>query len=160
MFRFLILSTALSAGLAATGFTAQAQSGYVPPALSAPADDGWQTYTDAPDLTRASVAGLSPTPDTPEAAVTLFLASRLRGDSDWKDAMADDPGRRGKKALNQWKDWTLTGARLLARKDKGASRAYVRVQLELKIDGDSESGSDDFEVIAEGNGWRVKQPPS
>lgn len=104
--------------------------------------------------------GLAPAADTAEGAVVLFLASRIRGDRAWEDAIVADPGRKAKKALKTWRGWTLRRAQLKSRKMRGQTRGYVRVWLDLSIDGDSETGTDDFTVTFENGAWRVSDIPS
>lgn len=155
LFRSLILS----AGLVLCPGAVLSQSDFAPPATQA-GEDGWAIYQDAPAIDKSTARGLTPSLDTAEGVVVAFLASRIRGDRDWRATRAADPGRKGKKAFNTWDDWTLTSARLVSRKDRGENRAYIRVNLALLIDGEAEGGEDDFEVVREGNGWRIKSPPS
>lgn len=138
---------------------ALAETPFAPPEVR-PGENGWEEYVDPPVIDRTMAQGLSPPPETPDAAVVRFLASRIRGDGDWRDAMVDDPGRKAKKALKSWDDWTLRSAQLRARKFKTDDRGYVRVWFDLSISGDSETGTDDFTVVREAEGWRISQPPS
>lgn len=152
--RLMALALALALPVALPAETAYA------PSQVQPGEDGWETYVDPMIIDAGSAAGLSPAPDTPEAAVVRFLASRVRGDNDWRDAIVDDPARKAKKALKQWDSWSLKAAQLKSRKMKSDDRGYVRVWLDLTISGDSETGTDDFTVVRVGDGWRVSSPPS
>ena len=136
-----------------------ADTAYSPPTI-AQGEGGWQSYVEPLMLDRDSAAGLTPAPDTPEATVVRFLSSRIRGDSAWQQSMVADPGRKTKKALKKWKNWTLKAAQLQSRKPKGDNRFCVRVWFDLSIDGKSETGSDDFTVTREANGWRISELPS
>lgn len=152
-----ICTLALAAMLAVPA-TLVADTAYAPPAVAA-GENGWEDYVEALTLDRASASGLSPTLDSAEAAVVLFLASRIRGDNDWKSAMVSDPDRKAKQALKAWKDWTLHSARLEARKLKD-TRGYIRVWMDFTVDGDRETGSDDFTMLRDGDTWRIASPPS
>jgi len=149
----LVLAVTLGSAIPATA------GSYSPPATK-PGDKGWLDYVDPRLLDSGSARGLEPRPETPEAAVVLFLASRIRGDGVWKKAIAADPGRRAKRALAKWQGWKLRKAQLRARKLRGENRGYVRVWFELSISGKTETGTDDFTVVKEAGGWRVKEPPS
>lgn len=150
------VATALVLGLSAP---ALADTSYTPPEV-AQGDNGWETYIDSRMLDANSAAGLKPEPTSPEAAVVLFLASRIRGDSAWKDAVVDSPGRKTNKALKAWNDWTLNAAQIRARKMKGEDRGYMRVWIDITVDGDTDSGTDDFTFKREGDGWRISEVPS
>ena len=144
----------------ALGPAVPAVAGSYSPPDTKPGDKGWSDYVDPPMLDSGSARGLEPRPETPEAAVVLFLASRIRGDGAWKKAMTADPGRRAKRALAKWQDWKLRKAQLRARKLRGENRGYVRVWFELSISGKTETGTDDFTVVKEAGVWRIKEPPS
>lgn len=152
--RFLTVSVAL--GLTGPGL---ADTAYAPPQI-VQGENGWESYVEPMMIDAQTAAGLTPAPDSPEAAVVRFLASRIRGDDAWQDAMVDDPGRKTRKALKTWKGWRLNAAQIQSRKMRGADRGYVRVWVDLTIDGKSETGSDDFSVRREGDGWRISEVPS
>lgn len=135
-----------------------AQTALLPSEVTA-GENGWERYVAPPMIDSASARDLNPDLSTPEGAVTLFLASRVRGDKDWNGAMVSSPDRKAKKALKEWKSWRLNKAQLKARKLK-TNRGYVSVWMDFIIDGDNDSGTDDFEVKQEGDAWRVVSPPS
>ena len=85
-----VLALMLAAGVP---MLALSETAYTPPEI-AQGEDGWERYVGPLMLTPENVAGLTPAPDSTEAAVVLYLASRIRGDSAWEDAMVDDPGAR------------------------------------------------------------------
>jgi len=136
-----------------------AETPYTPPQI-VQGEGGWESYIEPLMINPDTAQGLSPDPDTPEAAVVRFLASRIRGDRAWQDVMVADPGRKTKKALKTWSRWTLNAAQIQSRKMRGENRGYVRVWVDLTIDGDNETGSDDFTVKRETDGWRISEIPS
>jgi len=136
-----------------------AETPFQPPE-TAPGDDGWENYVDPPMIDSATAASLRPEPNSPEAAVVLFLASRIRGDRAWKGAMSGDLDRKGKKSVKTWKKWKLNAAQIKARKMRGEDRGYVSVWMDLTIDGDKETGTDDFTVRREADGWRISGVPT
>lgn len=155
------LSATLGAVALALSFTGAGMAGtpYTPPEI-AQGENGWESYIDPMMLDASSVSGLTPDPTSPEAVVVLYLASRIRGDRAWKGAVVSDPDRKAKKALKAWKSWDLKAAQIQSRKMRGADRGYVRVWFDVTIDGDADSGSDDFTVIRVGDEWRIAEIPS
>lgn len=136
-------------------------SPYTPPATEA-ASDGWHRYVNAPMVDRAAAKNVNPTPDadSPEAAVVKFLASRARGDDAWQGAMVSDLSGRAKRALAEWDEWQLQRFQLRARKEPRPNEAYIKVFFEISVKGDTDDGEDDFELMREGNEWRISRPPA
>lgn len=132
---------------------------YTPPATEA-ASDGWRRYVNAPMVDQATVGHLNPEPVSPEAAVTRFLSSRVRGDDAWKGAMVTDLSDRAGRALAEWGEWQLQRYQLRARKDPRSEQAYIRVFLEISVKGRTDSGEDEFELVREGGQWRIARPPA
>lgn len=154
---FSIRATILAVALFLPTF-AGAESAFTPPAVET-GENGWEDYIEPPMIDKTSARGLQPALDSAEGAVVRYLASRVRNDRDWRGAMTSDPDRKARKALKQWKSWTLNAAQIKARKLK-ENRGYIRVWMDFTISGDNDSGTDDFTVIREGGGWRVASPPS
>ncbi|MFP7674298.1 hypothetical protein ACG74X_13200 [Marivita sp. S0852] len=157
--RYFLLCTTAAVAMSGLPVMMAAETPFVPPD-TIEGENGWETYIDPLMIDRAAASALRPGLDTPEAAVVSFLASRIRGDRAWRTAMTDDPDRKGRNALKTWKSWTLNAAQLKARKMRGPDRGYVSVWMDLMIDGDAESGTDDFTVQRESDGWRIKSLPS
>lgn len=158
----LALAVALSLTAAACGGGGGADGGgspYTPPAATAGAD-GWETYTDAPMVDAAAAKNLNPTPDSAEAAVVKFLASRARGDDAWREAMVASPSGRAERALAEWDEWELHRFQLRGKKETGADSYYVKTYFEIAVDGDTDEGEDEFEVVREAGGWRISSPPA
>lgn len=141
------------------GGGAASETPYTPPAASAGAD-GWETYTDAPMVDAAAARDLNPAPDSPEAAVVKFLASRVRGDDAWREAMVASPSGRAERALAEWDQWELHRFQLRGKKETGADSYYVKTYFEIAVDGDTDEGEDEFEVVREGSDWRISSPPA
>lgn len=132
---------------------------YTPPATEA-ASDGWQRHVNAPMVDQATAKNINPKPDSPEAAVVKFLASRARGDDAWKGAMVSNPSDRAKRALAEWDEWQIQRFQLRARKEPRANEAYVKVFFEIKVKDKTDDGEDEFELKREGNEWRISRPPT
>lgn len=150
---FLVLTASTEAD------STRASSSYTPPGTEAAAD-GWLTYVGAPMVDRAAAEELDPAPDSPESAVVKFLASRARGDDAWREAIVSDPSGRTQRALGAWDEWQLERFQLRGRKDPRSDEAYIKVFFEISVEGDTDDGEDEFEVIREGDEWRVARPPA
>lgn len=159
MLRPLWLACVISAIVAMTPWS----GAYAQPELSAYAEieagpDGWDAYVGAPMVDRAAAEGLDPPPETPEAAVVKFLASRLRGDDAWQGAVVPNPTDRARRGLAEWDEWQLERFQLRGRSELQAHEVRVRVFFEISVDGDT--AEDEFEVTLEGNEWRIVRVPS
>lgn len=132
---------------------------YTPPEVTAE-EGGAETYVEAPMIDASAARGLNPIPDSPEAAVVKFLASRVRGDDAWKDAMTADPSDRGKRGLETWDEWKLERFQLRERQPSGSNSYWITVYFEISIGGDTDDGTDEIGVSREGDGWRVFEVPS
>jgi hypothetical protein len=146
-------------GSGGTGAATPSESTYVAP-VSQPGSDGWETYPTAGMVDAAGAEWLNPIPDSPEAAVVKFLASRMRGDDAWQGAMVSSPSDRAKRSLDEWEEWQLSRFQLRGKKETGADSYYVKTYFEIAVDGDTDEGEDEFEVVREAGGWRVASPPA
>ncbi len=146
-------------GAGGDGAATPTESAYVAPA-SQPSGDGWETYPAAAMVDGEAARHLNPIPDSPEAAVVKFLASRVRGDDAWEDAMVASPSDRARRALDEWQEWELSRFQLRGKKETSADSYYVKTYFEIAVDGDTDEGEDEFEVVREGGGWRVSSPPA
>ena len=142
-----------------TGAATPTESAYVAPA-SQPGTDGWEIYPAATMVDASKAEYLNPIPDSPEAAVVKFLASRMRGDSEWEKAMVASPSDRARRSLDEWQEWQLSRFQLRGKKETGADSYYVKTYFEIAVDGDTDEGEDEFEVVREGGGWRVASVPA
>ena len=143
-----------------TSLAAPATTPYLPPAVERPGDMGREAYRDAPLVEAAGAENINPPANTPEAAVVKFLASRMRGDDEWRKAMVAEPSDRTKRQLEQWDAWTLERFQLRGRKKHGADAASIRVFFAISFDGRLEEGEDEFELVSEGDAWHVASPPA
>ena len=92
-----------------------------------------ETYSNAPMVDRAMAQSLNPAPDSPEAAVVKFLASRLRGDGAWKDALASPMSERGRRSIEEWEDWEVKRFQLRSRSETSQDAVWVTVYFEVSV---------------------------
>lgn len=158
----LVLLAGLSAGayvLISAGASIAQGAAYVPPETMQ-GEDGWMTYVDATEVGPKDAADLNPAPASPEAAVVKFLASRMRGDTAWQQALVTERSSRLERQIAKWQDWRIDGFQLRGRKPTRGDGVYIRVFFRLTVDGASDSGTDDFDVIPDGGEWRIASIPS
>jgi hypothetical protein len=127
-----------------------------------PAEDGWESYVDAPVLDPASTAGVLPGQDSAEAALMHFYASWLRGDDEHLAAVPPEGERHPDygAVLEGMALKSFRSFRLVARKRLGEEAYLVRFQLEALSDGQFEAGEQEAVVQRLGGAWYVTQPPA
>ena len=143
-----------------SGAATPTESKYTAPFSEPPGDDGWEIYTAGAMVDAEAAAWLNPIPDSPEAAVVKFLASHARGDAEWEKAVVADPSDRAQRALDEWREWGLNRFQLQGKKETGPDSYYVKTFFEIAVGDDTDEGEDEFEVVREGDGWRVAVPPA
>ncbi len=127
-----------------------------------PAADGWEAYVDPPMVDAVSVEDLDPELGAPEAAVMKFLASRLRGDRLWEQALvpAGVRGDRLNRQLEEWDAWALHAFQLRARKATSDASMWIKTFFRIVVDGDADEGEDEFEIRRVDGVWYVAAVPS
>ena len=153
-----IFALAAALALAACG-TEPRSTPYSPPATR-PAADGNDAYVDAPLVDRAAAASLDPVLGTPEAAVVKFLASRVRGDERWREALATPLEPTAERALAEWAQWQVQRFQLRGREAAGEGRMRVSAWFEIAVDGSVDDGEDEFELTRADGVWRIVRPPT
>ena len=143
--------------LAACGDRQPRPTTYTPPATR-PGADGADSFVDAPVVDRAAASSLDPMLGPPEAAVVKFLASRVRGDERWREAMA--PGAGGERALAEWAEWQVRRFQLRGRQRVGEGAMRVSAWFEIEVDGATDEGEDEFELALVDGVWRILRPPT
>ena len=134
-------------------------SPYTPPSTR-PAADGGTAYVDPPMVDRAVAAALDPQLGSPEAAVVKFLASHVRGDERWRDAIAPASAASAERALATWSEWPLQRFQLRGRDEASGGRMRVRAWFEIVADGATDDGEDEFELALVDGTWRIARPPT
>jgi hypothetical protein len=156
MARFALPALFLVSGVACGRATEP--TAYVPPATQ-PGPDGGEAYLQAPIVDRASAASLDPHLGSAEAAVVKFLASRVRGDERWREAMAAGGDARVERALAEWAEWEVQRFQLRRRQVASDDRMLVTAWFEIAVDGDTDEGEDEFELVLADGSWRIVRPP-
>jgi len=131
-----------------------------------PSADGWSSYPLAPTLTPEEAATLSPRPTrSPEAAVTAFFASRMRGDEAFRGALVAEPDAALTAALAWYETVTFHEVTLQRTKSRGESpdRVWVEVswRIELPLEESAGEQPDPLRVGVDrtGVGWRITSLP-
>lgn len=155
-----IAAPLLAALLAVAGCErAPSPSPFTPPATR-PAADGGAAYVEAPMVDAAAAAALDPVLGTPEAAVVKFLASHVRGDERWREAVASGAASTAERALATWSEWEVRRFQLRGRDEPSGDRVRVRAWFEIVVDGAADEGEDEFELALSDGVWRIVRPPT
>ncbi len=123
-------------------------------------DSGAKTYAESVTIDAAAARGLRPGSATPEAAVTHFYASRVRGDKLWKEVVVRDRSRRLKSSLKKLDKWRFKEFRLVSRTPTSSQGYWVKVWMDFEVGGNHESGTDEVEVRQVDGRWLIFDVPS
>ncbi len=115
-------------------------------------------YTNAVEYTAANVVGVFPGGVTPEAALTHYLASRVRRDERFREVMSASCDERCTRNLAEHDKWTFTRFQLLSKKGS-PERVSVKVQMTVQFGKESNTGTDQFLVVRERGAWRIAAVP-
>ncbi|MBI2901622.1 MAG: hypothetical protein HYY17_15675 [Planctomycetes bacterium] len=139
-----------------------AKQEYKAPDTKPGAKEGWEDYVEPPMYDAEKVKDLAPGLDSPEAAVVHFYASRIRGDEKWKEALP--PREKWDKSLERklakMEKWVFKKMQLVGRKKVGEDEWYVKIYMEVEIEGKKDSGKDTATVRRIEGKWYVARPPT
>jgi hypothetical protein len=132
----------------------------VPPVVQE--EDGWESYRDPIILGDGNVKDLMPGQSTPEAAVVHFYASRIRRDEHYLDVLPPKEQWTGKLAgaLEKMDKWTFIEVRLMGRKKLSEDEVWIKVYMEVEVEGKPDSGMDEVTLNKIGDKWFVVEPPT
>lgn len=86
--------------------------------------------------------------NTPESVVIYFFASRIRKDKEW-EKVCPTPDKRTdelKRGLEEYNKWTFTKCRFVEKKEFEKNKFWVKVYMEINIDGETDNGEDEATV--------------
>ncbi len=124
--------------------------------------NGWLVYAESAELREADVADMTPGNSSPEAAVSHYMASRIRGDRRFEEVLPSDSQRSSRltRGLEEHDSWTFTAFRLVQRQAEDSGEIWVKVFFEISYEGDVDSGTDEFTVRKEGSVWVIVEVPT
>ena len=135
------------------------EPGFTAPATKA-GKRGLSKYIDAPKYDANNVADLAPGGGSPEAAVVHYLASRVRHDERYREVITASCSRDCKYGLAEHDMWKFRGFRLVSRKQTAPGKFWIEVWFEIKHRGGIDTGTDEFTVVAEADGYRIVEVPT
>lgn len=135
------------------------QQAFEAPASRAGAD-GWSEYVDAPTIDAAAARQLAPGDASPEAAVSHFYASRIRGDGRYREVLVAPPSSRLERGLAELDDWKFRRFRLVGVKERAPGSLWVRVWFEIEVGGKSDGGTDEVGLRQVDGRWRIESVPT
>jgi hypothetical protein len=121
---------------------------------------GKHPYVGASSITAAEAPGVFPGGVSPEAAVTHYLASRIRSDERYREVLSPSCDGRCAYKLAKHDSWTFLAFRLISRAE--APNGDVNVKVWFKIRGGDKvaEGTSDFVARLGARGWRLVELPS
>lgn len=125
-----------------------------------PGEEGALEYVDPPRYDASNVADLAPGAASPEAAVVHYLASRVRGDQRYREVMTAYCKGDCAESLAEHDGWKFRAFRLVSRAPDDAGGLWIEAWFEVEIEGQVDSGSDEFTVTKGPDGWRIVEVPT
>ena len=112
-------------------------------------------------ITKSNAGEYKKYTNTPESIVLYFFASKIRNDEKWKDVLPPENKRsvRLSKTLKEYEDWEFVKITLLEKTEKENQTCWVKVFMEIKINGKMESGKDDVTLSLLNNKWVITSLP-
>ena len=136
------------------------------PPKTEPGEKGWEVYKTQPVFSETNVADLKPGQSSPEAALVHFYASLIRKDFDYKQVLPDPSTLKGRKkrmlklTLEKMSTWTFVKIQLLKRKKISETKFWIKIQMEVDINGKKDGGKDEAAVELIKGKWFVTEPPT
>jgi hypothetical protein len=141
------------------------KTSYEPPQTTK-GNDGWELYKTQTVYTKSNVADLKPGQSSPEAALVHFYASLIRKDSAYKQVLPGESTSKGrdkkrlKRKLEKMSKWTFLKVQLLMRKRLSDSKFWIKIEMEIEINGKTDGGKDEATVELIDGKWYVTSPPT
>ncbi|HUU02559.1 MAG TPA: hypothetical protein VM425_14040 [Myxococcota bacterium] len=161
---FLCLS--LFVFFASTGSVESKQKPSFEPPETTQGKDGWELYKTQTVYSKSNVANLKPGQSSPEAALVHFYASLIRKDSAYKQVLPDQSKLKGrdkkrlKSKLDKMSRWTFQKVQLLMRKKISDSKFWIKIEMEIEVNGKTDGGKDEASVELIDGKWFVTSPPT
>lgn len=133
-------------------------SPFIPPETEE-GDEGELVYVDPETIDAESAEGLAPGTSSPEAAVTHFYASRIRGDDLYREVLVPDRSERLESTLERLDEWTFTRFRLVEKQERSPGSLWVTVWFEIEVGDDVDSGEDEVGVREVDGLWLIESVP-
>lgn len=131
------------------------------------APEGWEAYVDSKIIDINSAKGLFPGQASPEAAVTHFYASFIRGDQRYREVLpgyyhqdVQQTPEALRRRLQEYEKWKFERVQLFQRKHVPPNVYWVQVYMEVSFQNESESGTDEIMVQKIDGEWYVVSPPT
>ena len=161
-----VLCLSLFVFLASAGSVGSSQKPSYEPPQTTKGEDGWGHYKAQTVYTKANVADLKPGQSSPEAALVHFYASLIRKDSAYRQVLPGESNLRGrdnkrlKRKLEKMSKWTFLKVQLLMRKKLSDSKYWIKIEMEVEINGKTDGGKDEATVELIDGKWFVTSPPT
>ena len=116
----------------------------------------------APMLDNTNAKTIKSYENTPESVVTYFYASKIRGDDKWKEVMIPESewDERVKYKVEKYSKWTITKFQLREKKKSGETSYYIKIYMEIEVDGKKDGGEDTVTVKMINGKWTIISIPT
>jgi hypothetical protein len=122
----------------------------------------WVKIADAPVITVENAATFTSYENTLESVLNYFYASRIRKDSEWRKVILilDPMPDRLAYELNKYDTWTITKFNLVSKTEFEPGKFWVKVNIEIIVNGRTDGGIDDAEVQFIDGKWIITSIPT
>lgn len=100
--------------------------------------------------------------NTPESTLNYFFASYIRKDELWKTVVMRKywRGEQMDNKLEQYSNWTITKCKLISRSEYAPGKFWVKMNLEITVDGKVHELIGQAEIIVFNLGWLITDIPT
>jgi hypothetical protein len=122
----------------------------------------WEKIPNAPVITTQNAATFTSYENSLESALNYFYASQIRKDEEWKKVFipSEDWSDRIQYKMEKYAKWTITKFYLISKTEFEPGKFWVKVNMEIAIDGKTDGGIDQAEVQFINGKWVITSVPT
>jgi len=122
----------------------------------------WEKIENAPVITPENAGDFMTHDQTLESTLNYFFASQIRKDTLWKEVVlgANSRGERMQRKLDQYEKWTITKFNLVSKTEYAPGKFWVKVNIEIIVDGKTDGGIDQADIVFVNHEWIIISIPT
>jgi len=122
----------------------------------------WEKIEDAQFITAANASSFESYENTLESVLNYFFASQIRKDEEWKKVFipSEDWSERIQYKMEKYAQWTITEFNLVSKTEFEPGKFWVKVNIEITINGKTDGGIDQAEVQFINGKWIITSVPT